>query len=456
MNSAPTLPRRLLAIALASGIATSALPLPAASPTQAPDSSDATAIVKALLDVLPALRNLSTTDPARREKLREAARKATELRDQLDRLKSASAGGEALSAAKSRELGENLNEVASLLESLQPDYRAWLTEVAESGQLPPTLAAKLSSDCIGTLPALRAEIAGRARILIETGQAPTQPLPSDLRAARNECMANIEHGLAILATSIAHLERAAAAARAEVRQLEAALAAEQDPEKKAEIEKQIEEKKAKLKELERQIEEKKEVRGKLDWGKVLSGIAGIAVGVALVVFSEGLGAQVGWGLIAGGIAMVMDGLDSKETVSEKKTVGTGERQRVLNPGHEPSAEAKAAVTDDYEAKGFTNISSGVSGNYVVLVSPGRDWIVLQVDPREVVATIKASEVTVPANDFDVSSLADLESITATAIADVSTRIQIAFAAAASGQPVSGGLLESSNVSDKFILSLAKP
>ncbi|MGE3843351.1 MAG: hypothetical protein AB7I50_17410 [Vicinamibacterales bacterium] len=232
--------------------------------------------------------------------------------------------------------------------------------------------------------------------------------------------------------------------------------AKADGEERKKLYEDIQKKKAEKKELEEKRAEKVKVKGKIDWGLILSGLANIAIGVALTVFTAGWGVVVGEALISGGLAMVGAGLlpliqskDEMREFSEKKI----DRPDV-DESRQPSAEESQQVTDAFQQQGLTNITAASGGNFAVFVAPEGYWQVVQISPPLVVAVIGPTDVEASSNDKGVAQLSDLGSPQVSAIRSPKTRIVLEFTATTAAQvAIVGNLTESAGIQSTFLLTV---
>ncbi|TKV66977.1 hypothetical protein FDP08_02180 [Marinobacter panjinensis] len=196
------------------------------------------------------------------------------------------------------------------------------------------------------------------------------------------------------------------------------------------------------------IEKKKKVRGEIDVGLLLSGIANIAVGFAITVFSGGtLWPVVGQALMSGGAAMVGKSLEpllKHEEVTEREVAETGKYERSVNDAHEPSDIERRKASNSPAVRGYSNISPDQNGNFAVYQNVDGSIKVVQVEPFKVVATIPHDFPTTAGNEYGISNLSGVAQMKVTDISDVRTRITIRFTGRTSdGKNLTGALIEHS-------------
>jgi len=419
--------------------------------SEAPEAEAA----RAVTDFGPILRNLMRSGVLDRKQAEDLTRRSRELNTLRDRIVEGERG---VSDDLQSHFYTESQAISDELELLVESYIGGLREAAESGEIPRGLADQLTEKCQSALPRLLPFYRSQVEALASGRRSDESTLYSH-KAAIDECTAYLDRALSDLSRDLLALEAELARLHAEKAELLEAYDQAETEEERKEIQKKIDEKDVEIKETEHKIKKKQEVKGKLDLGKVISGVIMIAVGVALAVFSSGAAAQLGYGMIAGGVTMAVDGIDD---ASDGKTVTTDvpdpngpKKVRVVDEDRDATDDEAAESVRPYVEQGYQVVSAGSEGNFSVLISPAGEWLVLQLVPRSVVQRIPADAVDVPENPRGIERLSDLREVRVNSLRNIATSITIDFSATTTegGDRFAAGLSEIGTVTGRFLLSI---
>ncbi len=372
-----------------------------------------------------------------------------ELNKLVRRLQELQAKGSKADPAKLKDAADAL---ATKLDDQRKQFLASLGDpgVALTSELKDALQKACKTVSQQSLKQIFTSVAGQ-------GKSPlSEDWVRDRFAPNEECASALRKASRELANDIKQLDARIAQLDEEIKAAEAQMRTATDENQRKELGKQVEAKKAEKKEIEEKRSEKVKAKGKIDWGLVLSGIANIAIGFALTVFTGGWGAVLGEAMIKGGLALIGSGLlpltKSKDEFVErtnKKIIRTD-----VVEGGEPTSEEVEKIKNTLQKQGLTPISIGTGGNIIVATAPEGYWQVIQIEPNLIILTITSSMVDPSANDKGITGLAGLVNPKVTKIAGGRTELVIDFEASTSSNvPIRGRLTEVPGMIEKILLSV---
>lgn len=350
-----------------------------------------------------------------------------------------------LSDSEKSELQAILEKFQSPLISMEKTYADNLKGFASGESISPEIAKQLEAKCGPLYRDVIASFSKKEGALSDSKSLPARLQDCyavyDLLAAQLDAQAKqLSDTLALLENERAQLAREFATA---------------SPEQRPAIQKKLDEKDAQIKETREKQKKTREVKGKVDWGKMLLGAAVFAVGVVFAAYGDVNTAMVFWSV--GGKTMESAGNPKpgqKEYVVDGPPVRTREGvQEKLDPG----AEAAAAVAKDFAQSGMKNISFGErQGNFIVFLQPEtHTWTVMQVKERLLIAQISPASIKeIRDSAKKIAALNELKNPSVVELHDPSAALKLRFTAERlDGAKVKGGLTETASASREFILTI---
>ncbi|MER8973118.1 MULTISPECIES: hypothetical protein [unclassified Mesorhizobium] len=345
--------------------------------------------------------------------------------------------------ADKKTLRELLSRVTPHITSLVAAYKADTFTIGQ-GEIEGFTQAELEK--------IRSVCGGALEAVLKAVQSQDQgaSFAEENGARAEECRLLVLNATEILNKQLAALSKAEQDIVTEINELERQYQVAETPEKKQEIRSKIQEKEAELKETREKKKRVEEVKGKVDWGKILAGVALFVAGVVVAVYGD---PNTGVAMMTAGGKLAEEGgnpkTDKREVVDE-----TVKKQREGLETGKPHDTAKAApILDEYKAAGYEVLSASNAGNFMVFRDPSdKAWIVLQIDPRSQVERIAPAIATVQPSGPPLKGLEELTEIQVRTL-DLANGVSLTFGAKLNGAPVSGGLVEQGVGSKNYSLTL---